>query len=122
MGIVDQHCLVLFSTGKRCFDNVWCDMVSMDACHLLLGRPWQYNRNDVHDRPHNMYILNIKRKHIILVSKRGDNCWEQGYKYVIFILVYEEKREGDWREDVRKNMMWNKQLITSNSLVKIKLF
>jgi len=122
MGIVDQHCLVLFSTGKRCFDNVWCDMVSMDACHLLLGRPWQYNRNDVHDRPHNMYILNIKRKHIILVSKRGDHYWEQGYIYVIFILVYGEKREGDWREGVRKNMMWNKQLITSNSLVKIKLF
>jgi hypothetical protein len=108
MGIVDQHCLVLFSTGKRCFNNVWCDMVSMDACHLLLGRPWQYNRNDVHDRPHNML--------------RGDHCWEQRYIYVIFILVYGEKREGDWREGVRKNMMWNKQLITSNSLVKIKLF
>lgn len=32
------------------------------------------------------------------MPKRGDNWWEQGYKYVIFILVYGEKREGDWRE------------------------
>jgi hypothetical protein len=51
MIIVDQHCLVLFSTSKRCFDNAWCDMVSMDACHLLLGRPWQYDGSVVHDGP-----------------------------------------------------------------------
>ena len=34
--IMDRHCLVLFSMSKRCFDNVWCDMVYMNTCHLLL--------------------------------------------------------------------------------------
>lgn len=24
-------------------DEVWCDVVPMDACHVLLGRPWQYD-------------------------------------------------------------------------------
>jgi len=46
---VDKRCLVYFSIGKKYFDNAWCDVVSMDACHLLLGRPWQYDRGVVHD-------------------------------------------------------------------------
>ncbi|GKA51522.1 putative reverse transcriptase domain-containing protein [Tanacetum coccineum] len=32
---------VPFSMGKTYNDNVWCDVVPMDACHLLLGRPWE---------------------------------------------------------------------------------
>ncbi|KAE8661446.1 hypothetical protein F3Y22_tig00113725pilonHSYRG00321 [Hibiscus syriacus] len=39
---VDRRCLVSFSIGKKYFDNAWCDVVSMDACHILLGRPWQF--------------------------------------------------------------------------------
>ncbi|GJY32427.1 RNA-directed DNA polymerase [Tanacetum coccineum] len=30
-------------------DEVWCDVVPMDACHLLLGRPWQFDRWTIHD-------------------------------------------------------------------------
>lgn len=37
--IMDGYCLVLFSIGKRYFDNVWYNVVSMDVCHLLLYRP-----------------------------------------------------------------------------------
>jgi hypothetical protein len=29
----------------------------MDVCHLLLGRPWQYDRNVVHDGRMNTYTL-----------------------------------------------------------------
>ncbi|KAE8704792.1 hypothetical protein F3Y22_tig00110437pilonHSYRG00001 [Hibiscus syriacus] len=37
---VDRRCLVSFSIGRKYFDNAWCDVVSMDACHILLGRHW----------------------------------------------------------------------------------
>jgi len=30
----------LFSMSKRYFDDVWYDVVSIDVCHLMLGRPW----------------------------------------------------------------------------------
>jgi len=36
---VTKHCLVNFSIGQKYQDQVWCDVVPMDACHLLLGRP-----------------------------------------------------------------------------------
>jgi hypothetical protein len=40
--------LVALSIGKH-KDEVLCDVVPMHACHLLLGRPWQYDRRAMHD-------------------------------------------------------------------------
>ena len=34
--------LVSFTIGKHYKDEIWCDVVSMDTCHMLLRRPWQY--------------------------------------------------------------------------------
>jgi hypothetical protein len=39
----------------------------MDVCHLLLGRPWQYDRNVVHDGRKNTYTLEKNgRTHMLL--------------------------------------------------------
>jgi len=37
--IIDKQVKVKFSIGKY-QDNVLCDVVPMEACHILLGRPW----------------------------------------------------------------------------------
>ena len=52
---VSKKCLVSFSIGKSYKDEVWCDVIPMDACHLLLGRPWQYDRKVSHDGFKNTY-------------------------------------------------------------------
>ena len=36
--IVSKSCFVSFSIGTKYKDKAWCDVVAMDACHLLLGR------------------------------------------------------------------------------------
>ncbi|GKV14749.1 hypothetical protein SLEP1_g25572 [Rubroshorea leprosula] len=38
-------------------DEVWCDVIPMDACHLLLGRPWQFDRKAIHDGHANTYLF-----------------------------------------------------------------
>lgn len=38
--VVDHRVLVGFSIQGKYSDSVWCDIVPMDACHILLGRPW----------------------------------------------------------------------------------
>ncbi|GJR75260.1 putative reverse transcriptase domain-containing protein [Tanacetum coccineum] len=52
---VSKRVLVAFSVGTTYKDNVWCDVVPMDACHLLLGRPWEYDRNTTHNGRANTY-------------------------------------------------------------------
>ena len=51
--VSEQH-LVRLKIGP--FTNeVLCDIMPMDCCHILLGRPWQFDRQDVYDGRVNKY-------------------------------------------------------------------
>ncbi|XP_074283184.1 uncharacterized protein LOC141607730 [Silene latifolia] len=52
---VDKQCIAPFSIGKVCKDEVLCYVVPMDVCHLLLGRPWEFDRNTTHWGKENIY-------------------------------------------------------------------
>ena len=49
------------------FDDVLCDIMPMDCCHILLGRPWQYDRYVVHDGRLNQHTLWVNGKNQILM-------------------------------------------------------
>jgi hypothetical protein len=53
---VTKQCLVEFKIGGY-NDKILCDVIPMDVCHLLLGRPWKYDRNVIHDGRMNTYTL-----------------------------------------------------------------
>ena len=42
---------------KNYSDNVLCDVVEMEACHLLLGRLWQFDNKIVHHGKKNAYAF-----------------------------------------------------------------
>ncbi|XP_020693244.1 uncharacterized protein LOC110107338 [Dendrobium catenatum] len=72
---VSKCCLIAFSIGK--FHNqVWCDVLPMDACHLLLGRPWQYDRQAHHDGSANTYTITHNGEKLLLMpmEPHGNNC------------------------------------------------
>ena len=54
---INKRCLIKFSIGKTYKDEVWCDVIPMDACHLLLRRPWKYDRKVIHDGGENTYTF-----------------------------------------------------------------
>jgi hypothetical protein len=64
---VNKRCLVEFSIGKNYNDVVVCDIVPMDACHLLFGRPWQYDRKTKHDGFKNSYSFEKDGVKVLLV-------------------------------------------------------
>ncbi|XP_058202674.1 uncharacterized protein LOC131317120 [Rhododendron vialii] len=67
---VSKRCLVSFSVGSTYKDQVWCDVVAMDVCHLLLGRPWQFDRRVMHDGGANTYsLMSGGTKMVLLPSK-----------------------------------------------------
>jgi len=45
---------------------VLCDVVPMEATHILLGRPWQYDRKTLHDGLTNKISFNFQGHKIIL--------------------------------------------------------
>ena len=63
---VKHRCLVSFTIGKHYQDEVWCDVVPMDVCHLLLGRPWQYDRQIIYDGFKNTYTFRKDGHKIVL--------------------------------------------------------
>jgi hypothetical protein len=54
--IVIKQCLVEFKIGGY-KDEIMCDVIPMDVCHVLLGRPWMYDKNVIHYGRRNTYTL-----------------------------------------------------------------
>ena len=52
--LVNEQCEVEFQLGSY-KDKIMCDVMPMDVCHILLGRPWQYDRGAMHDGKKNTY-------------------------------------------------------------------
>ena len=52
--------------GKCYVDEVFCDVVEMDACHLILGKPWQYDVDAAHKCKDNVYVFFKNGKKIVL--------------------------------------------------------
>jgi hypothetical protein len=66
---VTKQCLVEFKIGGY-NDKILCDFIPMDICHLFLGRPWQYDKNVIHDGRMNTYTLEKNgRTHMLLPIK-----------------------------------------------------
>jgi len=71
MKITKQYNLPL-SLGKYYRSNVLCDVVDMDASHVLLGRPWQFDVDATHKGRDNSYSFIWNKRRIIILPKKLD--------------------------------------------------
>ncbi|CAA7060962.1 unnamed protein product [Microthlaspi erraticum] len=67
---ISRCCRVPFSISASYRDLICCDVIPMDICHMLLGRPWQYDRRTMHDGFTNTYTLSYEGKHITLLPTK----------------------------------------------------
>ena len=63
---MNSRCLISFSNGKNYQDELWCDAIPMDACHMLLRRAWLYDRRVMHNGYLNTYSFTKDGKKITL--------------------------------------------------------
>ena len=63
--MVNKQVLVTFAIRKY-KDKILCDVMPMEATHILLGRPWQYDRQVLHDDHTNKMSFNFQGHKVIL--------------------------------------------------------
>ena len=84
---VTNLCYVSVLISKFYQDSVTCDIVDMDACHILLGRPWQYDVDATHRGKRNIFMFTwdgnrIDMKPIPPPPKLTKEKSQSSYRYV----------------------------------------
>ena len=72
---VNKQVLVSFCIGKY-EDEVLCNVVWMQARHLLLGQPWQFDWHVKHDGFTNKYSFALNQRTITLVPLTPKQVYE----------------------------------------------
>ncbi|KAI0530751.1 hypothetical protein KFK09_000299 [Dendrobium nobile] len=67
--LVSDMCRVTFSIGKQYICEVLCDVLDMDVCHIILGRPWQYDVGAMYDGRSNSYSFEWKGRRLKLLPQ-----------------------------------------------------
>eukprot|EP00253_Pinus_taeda_P008970 PITA_08970 len=81
--LVDEQCEVEFQIG-RYKDKILCNVMPMDVCHLLLGRPWQFDRSAVNDGKTNCYkFVKDGIKHTLVPIKEENTTETSGVKALL---------------------------------------
>lgn len=71
--------MIDFSIGSYS-DKVVCAVVPMQAGHILLGRPWQYDRRVTHDGYRNRYSFVKEGRFITLAQLTPVQVFEDQFK------------------------------------------
>jgi hypothetical protein len=91
---VTKQCLVEFKIGGY-NDKILCDVIPMDVYHLLLCRPWKYDRNIIHDGKMNTYTLEKNGKTHMLLPIKDKEEEPEGRNIVLLISGKELLTESE---------------------------
>ena len=72
---MQKQVFVAFSIGKH-HDKVFCDFVPTYASHILLGKPWQFDRRSNHDIFNNRFSFMKDSKLVALVLLTPKQVYE----------------------------------------------
>jgi hypothetical protein len=113
---VTKQCLAEFKIGGY-KDEILCDVIPMDCFHLLLGRPWKYDRNMVHDGIKNMYTLEKNgRMHMLLLIKNQEVKPKMS-NTVLFMSGKELLDEVKKKEDTQFIVVKNPKIVLTSTRI-----
>jgi hypothetical protein len=113
---VTKQCLVEFKIGGY-KDEILCDVIPMDVFHLLLGRPWQYDINVVHNGRNNTYTLEKNgRTHMLLPIKDKEVKTEMS-NTVLLMSGKELLKEVKKKEDTQFILVRKPKIVLNNTRI-----
>ena len=89
-------CHVPISIDKFYQDSVACDVVDVDAFHILLGRPWQHDIDATHRGKEDIYVFPWKGKRVSMrpISPAPKATKEEEPKYIFICNQGESSMES----------------------------
>eukprot|EP00268_Persea_americana_P063065 TRINITY_DN8139_c0_g1_i3.p1 TRINITY_DN8139_c0_g1~~TRINITY_DN8139_c0_g1_i3.p1 ORF type:complete len:177 (-),score=19.39 TRINITY_DN8139_c0_g1_i3:51-581(-) len=63
---IQYACPITFSVGEDYTNTVLCNVLPIDSCDILLGRPWMYDKNDTNGMRDNTYTFMHGEKQVTL--------------------------------------------------------
>ena len=61
---VKEICTLTLNIMKKYQSTITCDVLQMNVCHVILGRPWQYDNKAMYDGFKNTYEVQLGEKSI----------------------------------------------------------
>jgi hypothetical protein len=113
---VTKQCLVEFKIGGY-KDEILCDVIPMDVCHLLLGRPWQYDRNVIHDGRKNTYTLEKNGRTHMLLSIKDKKVKPEVNNTVLLMSGKELLKEVKKKEDTQFVVVRKPRIVLTSTRV-----
>jgi hypothetical protein len=113
---VTKQCLVEFKIGGY-KDEILCDVIPMDVCHLLLGRPWKYDRNVIHDGRKNTYTLEKNGRMHMLLSIKNQEVKTEMSNTVLLMSGKELLKEVKKKEDTQFSVVRKPKIVLTNTRI-----
>ena len=107
---ITRRALISYSVGGTFQDQIYCDVAPMDACHLLLGRPWLFDHRVKHDGYHNTYSFRFNDKNFTLQPSLPE---KQSLPSSPVLILQRKPFEQEMREEGRVLILLNSPVNTS---------
>eukprot|EP00253_Pinus_taeda_P018811 PITA_18811 len=98
-------------------DVILCDIMPMDVCHVLLGRPWKFDRKAIHGGRRNTYTIEKDGVKHTLLPVKNDADKELPQNNIMLISGKELLQEVDKSEEMHFATVGRpKVILTSTNL------
>jgi hypothetical protein len=89
----------------------------MDVCHLLLGRPWKYDRNVIHDGRMNTYTMEKNGRNHMLHPFEGKEAKSEVSNIVLLMSGKEFLTEVKKKEDPQFFVVRKERIVLTRTRV-----
>jgi hypothetical protein len=114
--MITKQCLVEIKIGGY-KDEIPCDVIPMDVCHILLGRPWQFDRNVIHDGRKNTYTLEKNGRTHMLLPMEEKRAKEEASTSILLMSGKELLKEVKEEQEMQFTVVRKPRVIlTSTSM------
>jgi hypothetical protein len=114
--MVSQQCQVEFKIGGY-RDEILCDVIPMDVCHILSGRSWHFDRKVIHDGRKNTYILEKNGRTHMLLPIEGEKENRESSSSILLMSGKELLHEVKKKHEMQFSIVSNPRVIFKNTSV-----